>query len=66
MNGFFGNANRIGTDIRNQTRTHAVDLHTFIQLLGQHHRFLGCKAKLSGCVLLQNAGSKRRRRILTF
>ena len=63
-----GKTQRVGTHIGNQTRgTFTGHVHTFIQLLGNRHGLLGCKAQLAGCLLLQGGSGKRRRsRTLLF
>ena len=41
----------------------ALHLYTFIKLLSYHHGFFGCESQLIGCILLQTACGKRRKRL---
>ena len=56
-----GNTQRVGSHIGDQThRSQAVDLHTFIQLLGHLHGPLGLIAQTAGSILLERGGDKGR------
>ena len=60
----FRDTHRVGSDIGDQTDgACALDLHTLIELLGDHHRLFGREIQLICCVLLQTAGRKRRKRL---
>ena len=62
---FLRDSRRICTQICNQTdRAHALDLHTFIQLLRDTHRLICCEIQLLSSFLLQRTCCKRKRLFL--
>ena len=67
---FLRDSCRICTQVCNQTdRAHTLDLHTFIQLLCDTHRLIGCKIQLLSSFLLQRTCCKRKwlfLRLLTY
>ncbi len=63
LNRFTGNDRGICSHIGNEThRTHAINWHTFIQVLGNAHGGLGSKTQLACCRLLKRTGDERRKR----
>ena len=59
--GFIRNAERVRTDIGNQTyRAFSLHVNAFIKLLGNHHSFLCGHIQMLAGLLLQGAGGKGR------
>ncbi len=62
-NGFRRHVDAVGTHIRNQAGRFAVDLHAFVEPLGETHGDCRSKAELSARLLLHGRGGEGRRRI---
>ena len=61
--GFAGHLHAVGPHIGDQAGSFAVDIHAFIQALGEAHGVLGAEAELAAGFLLQSGGGERCRRI---
>src|SRR2546426_1088222 len=60
----FGDVKRVGTHVGDETDRRAIaDRDAFVELLGEHHRFLYRVAELARRLLLQRRGRERRRGI---
>ena len=61
--GLVGDTERVRSHVGDETDLGALDVDTFVQLLGHLHGATGLEAEAAGRVLLQGGGDERRRRL---